>query len=203
MEEDFESLLMRSYPALFAKNGKGESYCICGADVPKGWRSIVFELCGAIDYYIKSTYVLKFQATSKKYYFWHFLQSATQTLHHFIIKTLCKKLNKHEFNKPWFELNRKLIGQVTRYVKYDRIHPPEINIEQIKQKFGGLRFYYSGGDTTVAGMIYFAEHLCKQTCEVSGEKGELHRRAAWYKTLSHTVANTMPHVGYTPVKPNE
>lgn len=64
----------------------------------------------------------------------------------------------------------------------------------------GLRFYYSGGDEQVAGMVRFAEYLIEQTCEVSGEKGELCRRGGWYKTLSENTRNADPYKEYKPVK---
>jgi hypothetical protein len=72
-------------------------------------------------------------------------------------------------------------------------------IHQIKEKFGELRFYYSGGDEQVAGMVRFAEYLCSKTCEVSGEKGKLCIRGNWYKTLSENTRNTDIYKDYKPI----
>lgn len=35
--------------------------------------------------------------------------------------------------------------------------PLDFKVEQIKEKFGGLRFYYSGGDDMIEGMVRVAE----------------------------------------------
>lgn len=202
-EENFESILMTKYPDLFYKKEDGTLACPCGVWVPEGWRAVIYELCGAIDDYIKCTSTSKFRVLSKKYYFWNFLRVSTQALHHFIIKKVCKKLNKHTFNQPWFKLNHKLNRLAGKYSSYDRIHPPEVKIDQIKEKFGQLRFYYSGGDQRVAGMVSFAEYLCRQTCEVTGEKGEMHIRGYWFKTLSPKVAESGIYKGYVSVKQNK
>jgi len=202
-EENFESILMNKYPDLFYKKEDGTLTCPCRAWVPEGWRAIVYELCGSIDNYIKCTSTFKLRVLSPKYYFWNFLRAATQGLHHFIIKKVCKKLNKHTFNQPWFKLNHKLNRLAGKYASYDRIHPPAVKIDQIKEKFGGLRFYYSGGDKEVAGMVNFAEYLCNKTCEVSGERGELHIRGSWLKTLSPKVAESDIYKGYVSVNTNK
>ncbi len=67
---------------------------------------------------------------------------------------------------------------------YERVYPPTIIIEQIKSKFGGLRFYYSGGDAEISGMIRFAEYLCSKTCEITGGKGRSVTINNWIWTLS-------------------
>jgi hypothetical protein len=85
-------------------------------------------------------------------------------------------------------------------VKHNKVYPPAVKIDQVKEKFGELRFYYSGGDKEIAGMVRFAEYLVEQTCEVSGEKGELCRRGGWYKTLSKNTLNSDIYKEYKPVK---
>lgn len=59
-------------------------------------------------------------------------------------------------------------------------HP--VIVDQIKEKFGGLRFYYSGGDGYVDGLVTMAEQWAEQTCEICGERGEL-RKLGWMRTL--------------------
>jgi hypothetical protein len=198
-EENFESILIHKYPDLFHKKEDGTLVCPCGAWVPAGWRVVVYELCGAIDYYIKYTSTAKLRVTSKKYYLWNSLYKTTQALHHFIINKVCKRLNNPTFNRHWNKLEHKLLHHTSRHTAYDRVYPPAIKIDQIKEKFGELRFYYSGGDQKVDGMIRFAEYLCHHTCEVSGEKGELHIRGSWLKTLSPQVAESDSYKGYVPV----
>ena len=54
------------------------------------------------------------------------------------------------------------------------------SIEQIKEKFGTLRFYYSGGNDRVATLVAFAEAMSACTCETCGDVGKLDH-AGWIK----------------------
>lgn len=65
----------------------------------------------------------------------------------------------------------------------------DIPISQIKEKFGGLRFYYGAYESSqkdvvakLDGLIAQAEHLAEQTCEVCGAPGAL-REGGWMQTL--------------------
>ena len=70
----------------------------------------------------------------------------------------------------------------------------ELNLEdkviavQVKEKFGGLRFYYNGVHLSdiefdkVRSIIDKAEEESYSTCEVCGDKGEV-RGDGWLKTL--------------------
>lgn len=53
---------------------------------------------------------------------------------------------------------------------------------QVKEKFGGLRFYYDGGDSAIAGMVTMAEEWASHTCEECGKPGKS-RDLSWVKTL--------------------
>lgn len=55
---------------------------------------------------------------------------------------------------------------------------PQLVAEQVKEKFGGLRFYYYGGDEECEKLIDAAESKSEETCESCGEKGEL-RGGGW------------------------
>lgn len=59
---------------------------------------------------------------------------------------------------------------------------PQVVVEQIKEKFGGLRFYYQGGDDTIDGMVRMAESWAEHSCEECGAPGE-RRSGGWIKTL--------------------
>lgn len=50
---------------------------------------------------------------------------------------------------------------------------PQVEIGQIKQKFGQLRFYYAGGDDYIDGMVDMAGAVAYKMCEVCGKPGEL------------------------------
>lgn len=55
-------------------------------------------------------------------------------------------------------------------------------VSQVKEKFGGLRYYLFGGNDKMYGMIMMAESLSYKTCEVCGDRGYL-RKGSWLNTL--------------------
>lgn len=196
---DFEQKLMDKYPDLFYKKEDGSLECPCGAWVPEGWETIVDELCGAINNYIKCTYRLDGEITNKMYYFWRSIGKCLDWSHKLFLK-LFPKLNKWEYNKPFYSFVEKFRQRSYKCVKYNRVYPPAVKIDQIKSKFADLRFYYSGGDKQVAGMVLFAEYLCSKTCEASGEKGELCSNGGWYRTLSPRLLEEESYKQYKTLK---
>ena len=59
---------------------------------------------------------------------------------------------------------------------------PDVQIVQIKEKFGTLRFYFHDGDDYIRGAAAFAEDMSALTCEVCGHPGKA-RGGGWIKTL--------------------
>lgn len=59
---------------------------------------------------------------------------------------------------------------------------PQVVVEQIKEKFGGLRFYYQGGDEQIHGMVRMAEAWANHSCEECGAPGK-RTSEGWIKNL--------------------
>lgn len=59
---------------------------------------------------------------------------------------------------------------------------PDYKVIQVKEKFGGLRFYADGVDQPGYELIAAAERLASETCEECGQPGTL-RTDIWYRTL--------------------
>ena len=59
---------------------------------------------------------------------------------------------------------------------------PQVKLDQVKEKFGTLRFYYTGGDDYVRGLVSMAESMSAITCETCGNPGE-QTRGGWIKTI--------------------
>ena len=54
---------------------------------------------------------------------------------------------------------------------------------QVKEKFGGLRFYYTGATEEGAKLINKAEKMSYHICEECGKKGVLREDIGWVRTL--------------------
>jgi hypothetical protein len=67
---------------------------------------------------------------------------------------------------------------------------------QVKEKFGGLRFYYTGGDDKIRGMVFMAESMSYKICEVTGNRGFLHQKMGWFKTLSPELLSQENYSGF-------
>ena len=60
-----------------------------------------------------------------------------------------------------------------------------ICIEQVKEKFGTLRFYVSNASNEIHELINKAENLSAKTCEDCGAPGEI-KSGSWIRTLCDT-----------------
>ncbi len=59
---------------------------------------------------------------------------------------------------------------------------PPVVATQVKEKYGTLRFYYTGGDDYIDGVVAMAEYMSGVTCETCGVPGKL-RDDGWLRTL--------------------
>lgn len=101
------------------------------------------------------------------------------------------RINWYNVPKGWLPVIDILCGSIQEYIdttwRYlpggDKIFPPQATCTQMKEKFGGLRFYVDGGDTHIEGMIKMAEYMCKNTCQECGSKEDIGRTEGWIMTL--------------------
>jgi len=107
----------------------------------------------------------------------------------------------------WFPLLGRLLSKIEAHLaeKYAAgFHDPEygFRIDQIKEKFGTLRFYVGGGDDQIFQWIVDAERESARTCELTGLSGTLHtkRGGFWLQTLCPEKA---AEYDYEPYKDDE
>ncbi len=81
----------------------------------------------------------------------------------------------------WFDIIEQLLKTIEWSIKVNK--HPAIQITQIKEKFGGLRFYYDGGDDYIYGLASFAERMCDLTCEHCGSNVDIGTTSGWITTL--------------------
>ena len=82
-----------------------------------------------------------------------------------IINMLCTNIQSHERNN-----------------KLNNVVMPPVIATQVKEKYGTLRFYYTGGDDYINGVVAMAEYMSGVTCETCGAPGEI-RDVGWMRTL--------------------
>lgn len=88
-----------------------------------------------------------------------------------------------ECGNGWYDLLDVLCSILERRRRRGSIPTNDIDIIQIKEKFGGLRFYCYGTDDYINGMIDFAEKISTRICEECGNPGKLvNSNTGWLHT---------------------
>lgn len=116
-----------------------------------------------------------------------------------LIDTLCAHLysdyrnakERYEYAKECLETN----GGKTQWgkpVTAEEVEEKRLKMEeeaqkvpvasQVKEKFGGLRFYVNGATEKHWNYISFAESMSYRICEVCGSPGKVHTNG-WHRTL--------------------
>lgn len=170
MREELDAKLVEKYPYMFQNRYKSmRETCMCwGFECGDGWYQILDSLCGQIEHHVswkrkQRMYDLKRARAAKK---------GREAL----IKFLAGKGTAN----AWTEERADDILEngdrdITPYVS-------RVVVDQVKEKFGGLRFYYHGGDDVVDGMVRMAESWAGHICEQCGNPGTI-RHGGWVRTL--------------------
>ena len=106
----------------------------------------------------------------------------------------------------WYQIINNLCANIQSHIdwshksnawdlKWNEEHPdeqrpvreivPQVVVDQVKEKFGTLRFYYSGGDDAIDGMVRMAESMSAVMCEECGAPAET-QGPGWIRTLCET-----------------
>jgi len=95
----------------------------------------------------------------------------------------------------WYNIIDTLCHQIQWHIVYNLSEdedPEVVNVEatQVKEKFGGLRFYYNGGNDFISGLVSMAESLSGKTCEECGAPGRA-TKGGWISTLCQPHYDTL------------
>jgi hypothetical protein len=171
MKQELDKLLCEKYPKLFVnRHAPMQETCMCwGFDVGDGWFNIIDQLCGNIQHHID----------------WRERQVKRAIAHNEMVAQ-CKAGNFELFEAemtgtftPTYieERKQELINGGSRLIPETC---PQVTVDQVKEKFGTLRFYYTGGNEYIAGLVTMAESMSGFTCEqcsnpaVTGGTGWIH-----------------------------
>lgn len=100
-------------------------------------------------------------------------------------KMFVDKYGGFAVGEGWWPILEKLCASIQSHIdwKEKQGNPiPQVTVAQIKEKFGGLRFYYDGGDDQIYGMVRMAEAWADSSCEECGAPGTSGGKG-WIKTL--------------------
>lgn len=160
MNKELEQKLYEKYPKLFrqAELSTQESCMGWGCTCSNGWYNIIDLLCSNIQHHID----------------WRNCGGEYESH---------KKTNKQKLGTVWVIWKRYLklnwyrvfwlTKELVRLIKIQYAKQvPQVEFVQIKEKFGTLRVYYSGGDDKIDGMVRLAESISGVTCEECAAPGE-------------------------------
>jgi hypothetical protein len=165
--DTFASKMAEKYPRYF---GEGKRYG--GFAIGEGWYPIIESLVGQIDHYTK--WRRNMRAHNLRQH--RAMMKGRDALLKFLVKGKAFASDWDEERAD--EIMETLGSKITPKVEW-------ISVAQIKEKFGGLRFYYDGGDDHISGMVTMAEVWAGRTCETCGERGK-QRGGGWIRTLCDT-----------------
>lgn len=170
MKTELENKLIEKYPMFFdyLKDIKKTPILpiYFGFECGDGWYWLLDNLMCTIDNYIKNN--SKQKRIKNKYY---------RYIHEYLRKWMIKL--PHKYSKQIKKI-RNYIGDNALWEDYDSIS--QVNITQVKEKFGTLRFYYDGGNDIIDGMVWLAEHQSGEICDTCGTTENTYQTKGWIKT---------------------
>ena len=90
-----------------------------------------------------------------------------------------------ECGKGWNNIIQPLFDYIEQYNKE---HDDKIEVLQVKEKFGSLRFYTNFFDNKLGEMIEDAESESNETCELCGSKEKVGKTFGWITTCCQDCA---------------
>jgi hypothetical protein len=89
-----------------------------------------------------------------------------------------------ECGDGWFDILDQLMANIQKHIDLKErqgLSVPQVTVDQVKEKFGTLSFYYTGGDEYISGLISMASSMSGVTCESCGKPGK-QTGGSWIKT---------------------
>ena len=171
MKKELDEYLCKVYPKMMINRDKSiQETCMCwGFECGDGWFQILNQLMSNIQHHIdwrerQRDIDIKFNEMAVQ------LKAGDSTLFDESMKDM--------LNRDWVEKRKQeLIDLPLREIK----ECPQVTLDQVKEKFGTLRFYYTGGDDYISGLVSMAESMSGVTCETCGKPGT-RTRGSWIKT---------------------
>lgn len=165
MNKELDGKLVKRFPKLFRdRYAPMTETCMCwGFECGDGWYNILESLCESIQHHIDRTRKDRARNLSYNRALRRASKGNTDSLEKY--HTIGTSEKAREYAK---EMVKKTMSN--KYTQYRDVPEvcPQVLVIQVKEKYGGLRFYYIGGDDCVDAMVDVAETMASKTCEVCG-----------------------------------
>lgn len=175
MIDTLDQKLCEKYPKIFAnRHADMRTTAMCwGFEHGNGWYNIIDQLCSNIQHHID----WRIKTRESNIAFNEALEKALAGDKSALVEYYTKGKEPSEWTLARVDADVELGALRT-------IEPeiPQVVAEQVKEKFGTLRFYYDGGDDYVQGLVSMAESMSSITCETCGTLGRI-REGGWIRTL--------------------
>ena len=179
MKKELDELLCTKYPKMMVNRYKDmkETAMCWGFDCGDGWYNILNHLMGNIQHHID----------------WKEKQRQWAIDHNTMVA---------QCREGIFDLfEQSMEGIINQEYKEKRLEEilaggfrevpepfPQVTLDQVKEKFGTLRFYYTGGDDYIRGLVSMAESMTAITCESCGNPGKQGGKG-WVRTECQPCAD--------------
>lgn len=104
----------------------------------------------------------------------------------------------------WFDLLIELSEKIDQIAKSGEVSDNEYpEVMQVKEKYGGLRFYTGGISEKIADEVFAVideyEKKSQKTCELCGQPGKIEAKNGWFSCQCDTCRAQIEreHAGYT------
>jgi hypothetical protein len=173
MKLELDKLLCEKYPKMMVNRNKDMTEtCMCwGFDCGDGWFNILNQLMSQIQHHID------WKDKQRQWAIDHndMVTQCREGIFDLFEKSMETVTNQEYKEKRLAEILEKGFREVPKTI-------PQVTLDQVKEKFGTLRFYYTGGDEYISGMVSLAESMTAVTCEECGNPGKQHG-GGWVRTL--------------------
>jgi len=178
MKQELDKLLCERYPKMMVNRNKPmQETCMCwGFECGDGWFNILDQLMGNIQHHVD--WKLRQHRIATDYN----AMAAQAKAGNF---DLFEENMKDTVNLEYKE--KRLAEIIAGDFRSVPNAIPQVTLDQVKEKFGTLRFYYTGGDDEISGMVRMAEGMSGVICEECGAPGK-RRGSDWIYTAcdAHT-----------------
>ena len=173
MKQELDKLLCEKYPKMMVNRNKDmKETCMCwGFECGDGWFNILNQLMSQIQHHID------WNEKQRKWAIDYNEMAAQAKAGNFdLFETSMKYRPNDEYKE------KRLAEIVSGDFRQIPESIPQVTLDQVKEKFGTLRFYYTGGDDEISGMVRMAESMSGVTCEECSAPAKPHG-PGWIRTI--------------------